>query len=187
VSPVPTRSRPGGPPVHTTRDINDPNSLQFLRECAPDLLVSAFFDQRLHETALTVPPHGCINIHPSLLPDFRGVDPVLQARLHRAELGVTVHFMTPVLDQGEILAQRSMPQEQRSSVFATTACLFGAGAELLVSQLERLGHGDHGSPQRAGGSYQSWPTRSDIRALRTGGGALLRLADFKLLRGRISA
>ena len=183
---VPTRHRPGGPPVHTTRNINDPISLTFLRECAPDLLVSAFFDQRLHEPALAVPASGCLNIHPSLLPDFRGVDPVLQARLHRAGLGVTVHRMTPVLDQGEILAQRSLSQDQHASVFATTASLFSAGAELLVSQLARLEHGDHGSPQRAGGSYQSWPTRSDIRALRAGGGALMRLADFKLLRGQIS-
>ena len=187
VSPVPTRSRPGGPPVHTTRDINDPSSLEFLRECGSDLLVSAFFDQRLHEAALAVPPRGCINIHPSLLPDFRGVDPVLQARLHRSTLGVTVHYMTPILDQGEILAQRSLAYDQHASVFATTASLFSAGAELLVSQLERVEHGEHGSPQRAGGSYQSWPTRAEVRALRAGGGALLRLADFKLLRRRIGA
>ena len=179
--------RPGSPPVHTTRDINDPVSLRFVRECAPDLLVSAFFDQRLREDVLATPARGCINIHPSLLPDFKGVDPVLQARLHRADLGVTVHYMTPVLDQGAILAQRSLAHDPRASVFATTASLFDAGAELLVSQVERLERGDHGSPQRPGGSYQSWPTRAEVRALRAGGGALLRLADFKLLRRRISA
>jgi methionyl-tRNA formyltransferase len=184
---LPARHRSGSAPVHTTRDINDPVSLQFVRECAPDLLVSAFFDQRLREPVLATPALGCINIHPSLLPDFRGVDPVLQARLHRADLGVTVHYMTPVLDQGAILAQRSLAHDPRASVFATTASLFSAGAELLVSQLERVEHGDHGSPQRAGGSYQSWPTRAEVRALRAGGGALMRLADFKLLRGRNSA
>jgi len=172
--------------VHTTPDINDPTSLKFLRHCTPDLLVSAFFDQRLHEAALAVPARGCINIHPSLLPDFRGVDPVLQARLHRASLGVTVHWMTPILDQGEILAQRAISPDERASVFATTAGLFSAGADLLASRLE-MDPGDHGSSQRAGGSYQSWPTRSDVRALRAGGGALMRLEDFKLLRGQISA
>jgi methionyl-tRNA formyltransferase len=183
---VPTRSRPGGPPVHITRDINDPVSLSFLSDCAPNLLVSAFFDQRLHEPALGVTSHGCLNIHPSLLPEFRGVDPVLQARLRGADVGVTVHYMTPVLDQGAILAQRPISPDDHASIFATTATLFSTGAELLVSQIERLQRSDRGSPQPSGGSYQSWPTRSDIRALRTGGGALLRLADFKLLLTRSS-
>lgn len=146
------------------------------------MLVSAFFDQRLHESALAAPARGCVNIHPSLLPDFRGVDPVLQARLHSANIGVTVHHMTPVLDQCEILDQRSMSYDEHASVFETTAALFSAGAELLVGQIERLQRGDCGSAQQPGGSYQSWPTRSDVRALRAAGGALMRLADFKLLR-----
>jgi methionyl-tRNA formyltransferase len=172
--------------VHTTPDINDPSSLKFLYGCAPDLIVSAFFDQRLHEPALAVPLRGCVNIHPSPLPDFRGVDPVLQAQLHRANVGVTVHYMTPVLDQGEILAQRSMSHDAYASVFETTAALFSEGAGLLVSQIERLQRGERGSPQQPGGSYQSWPTRMNVRALHSAGGALMRLADFKLLVARSS-
>jgi hypothetical protein len=57
---------------------------------------------------------------------------------------------------------------------------------LLAGRLERMEHGDPGSPQRSGGSYQSWPSRSDVRALRAGGGALMRLEDFKLLGRRVS-
>jgi methionyl-tRNA formyltransferase len=165
--------------VHTTPDINDPAALTFLRECRPDLLISAFFDQRLRESALAVPSRGCVNIHPSLLPSFKGVDPVLQARLRRAEVGVTVHYMTPVLDEGNILAQRPVAARDDASVFATTAALFSEGADLLVSQLERLERGERGSPQDSTGSYQSWPRRAEIRALRANGGALLRLGDFR--------
>jgi methionyl-tRNA formyltransferase len=176
---VPTRSRPGGMPVHTTPDINNAAALTFLRECAPDLLISAFFDQRLREPALAVPLRGCVNIHPSLLPSFKGVDPVLQARLRRAEVGVTVHYMTPVLDEGDILAQRPVAARDDASVFGTTAALFSEGAELLVSQLERLERGERGSPQGSTGSYQSWTRRAEIRALRADGGALLRLGDFR--------
>lgn len=179
ISCVPTHSRPGGPPVHTTSDINDPTSLKFLSDCAPDLLVSAFFDQRLHEPALATPSRGCVNIHPSPLPYFKGVDPVLQARLYRANVGVTVHYMTPELDQGDILAQRSMPHDEQASIFEMTATLFSEGAKLLIDQIERLARGDRGTPQESGGSYQSWPTRKEVRALCSDGGALMRVADFR--------
>ena len=180
---VPTRTHPGGIPVHTTGDINDPRALRFLVDCAADLLISAFFDQRLHEAALAVPTRGCVNIHPSLLPSFKGVDPVLQARLRQADVGVTVHYMTAGLDEGEILTQRSMSVREGASIFETTAVLYREGAELLASQIGRLERREHGTPQDTAGSYQSWPTRSEIRALRALGGVLTRLSDFdRLLR-----
>jgi methionyl-tRNA formyltransferase len=175
---VPLRTRRKGIPVHTTRDINDADGLSFLRGCAPDLIVSAFFDQRLQEAVLSVPARGCINIHPSLLPSFRGVDPVLQARLHRlAPLGVTVHYMTPALDTGNILVQGTMTVPERASIFETTALLYCEGAGLLVSQIDGVESGVTGTPQRAGSSYQSWPTRDDIRGLRALGSVLIRLTD----------
>jgi methionyl-tRNA formyltransferase len=165
--------------VHTTRDINDPAALQFLRNCTPDLLISAFFDQRLREAALAVPGRASINIHPSLLPDFKGVDPVLQARLQGAGFGVTVHYMTPALDEGAILDQRSVATSQEASIFEISASLFQSGAELLISQIERVARGIGGSPHSSGGSYQSWPSREEVRALRARGGTLMRLSDFK--------
>jgi methionyl-tRNA formyltransferase len=176
---VPLLTSRGGLPVHTTADINGPEALEFLRDCNPELLVSAFFDQRLREPALAVAKLGCLNIHPSLLPAFKGVDPVLQARLQGVGYGVTVHYMTPVLDSGAILAQRDLAAGEAESIFATTAHCFHAGAELLVTEIDRVARGQVGVPQNALGSYQSWPSRSDIRALRAAGGALIRLSDLR--------
>jgi methionyl-tRNA formyltransferase len=176
---VPTRSCRGGMPVHTTPDVNGPEALRFLTDCTADLLVSAFFDQRLHEAALAIPTRGCVNIHPSLLPSFKGVDPVLQARVQQAGVGVTVHYMTPQLDAGEILVQRPIALREGASIFETTAVLFRAGAELLVAEIGRLERREHGRPQDSAGSYQSWPERREIRALHGLGGALIRLSDFK--------
>jgi methionyl-tRNA formyltransferase len=182
---VPTRTRPGGVPVHTTRDINDAEGIQFLQGCKPDLLISAFFDQRLEASALAVPSAGCVNIHPSLLPEFKGVDPVLQARIQEADpIGVTVHRMVPTLDAGDILAQRSMAFPPGASVFEVTAGLFREGAELLAGQFERLARAERGTPQQSGGSYQSWPTRSELRVLRSMGGRLIRFADLRGMLGR---
>lgn len=176
-------------PVHTTRDLNDERGLRFLRECAPDVLVSAFFDQRLHEQALGIPRHGCVNIHPSLLPAFRGVDPVLQARLQgRRHMGVTVHYMTPALDAGNLLAQQAIDTGDSASIFETTTLLFDRGARLLTREaLARIEDGDPGTPQPPGGSYESWPTPAEIRMLRAGGWSLLRLSDFRSIsRGHLS-
>ena len=169
-------------PIHTTRDLNSPEGLKFLARCAPDLLVSAFFDQRLGEAVLAVPARGCVNIHPSCLPEFRGVDPVLQARLARADsLGVTLHWMTPRLDEGAILAQQPLALPARASVLEATAALFAAGAELLAANVGRIARRDPGAPQTAAGSYQSWPTRGEVRALRALGIPLMRGADLTTL------
>lgn len=176
---VPSRTRPNGIRVHTTPDINRSESLEFLRDRRPELLVSAFFDQRLQEPALAVATFGCLNIHPSLLPDFKGVDPVLQSRLQGAESGATVHYMTPVLDSGAILAQEPVALHEGTSVFAATARCFRTGAELLVREIDRVAHGQAGVPQPAPGSYHGWPSRADISALYARGSALIRLSDLR--------
>jgi methionyl-tRNA formyltransferase len=188
VGAVPTRSVTPGLRVFKTRNINDAEVLQFLSACAPDLLVSAFFNQRLHAATLALPKCGCVNIHPSLLPDAKGVDPVFQTLLPPGPslLGVTVHFMSSKLDAGRIIAQRSFDGRAGSSVFATTALLFREGAELLAAALEQIVGGSTGAPQSGAGSYQSWPTPQEVRVLHASGGALLRFADLtRLVRGRL--
>lgn len=187
VGAVPTRSVTPGLRVFKTRNINDAEALRFLSACAPDLLVSAFFNQRLHAATLALPKCGCVNIHPSLLPDAKGVDPVFQALLPGASpLGVTVHFMSAEVDAGSIIAQRLVGRKPGSSVFATTALLFREGAELLAVALEQIARGSTGTPQSSAGSYQSWPTRRDVRVLHASGVALLRFADLtRLVRGKL--
>lgn len=176
---VPTRTRELGIPVHTTRDLNAADGLSFLRARAPDVLISAFFDQRLNAATLGIPRHGGVNIHPSLLPSFKGVDPVLQARLRGvARIGVTVHYMTPELDCGTILAQRAFAPPAGSSIFAATARLFREGAQLLTAETDRIGRGDPGVPQPDPGDYQSWPSPREIRALRGTGTVLIRASDL---------
>ena len=166
-------------PVLRTRDLNSTAGLQFLARTSPDLLVSAFFDQRLGPAALAVPTRGCVNVHPSLLPEFRGVDPVLQARLARAEaLGVTVHWMTARLDEGSVLAQQPVSPPAQASLFACTATLFREGAELLARSLGRIAQRERGAAQRSGGSYQSWPSPAEVRALRALGIPLIRFVDL---------
>lgn len=171
----------------TTRDLNDAEGRAFLVACAPDLLISSFFNQRLALETLAVPTLACLNIHPSLLPDAKGVDPVFQSLLHGGPpLGVTVHFMNPEFDAGQILAQQPVEPRRGASVFETTALLYRDGAELLARVLDRVVAGERGAAQSGPGSYQSWPTAAQTAALRRQGGALLRFMDFvRLARGRL--
>jgi methionyl-tRNA formyltransferase len=192
---VPTRDAPGTP-VYTTRNLNDAEGLQFLAACEPDLLVSAYFNQLLHAPALALPKLGCLNIHPALLPEAKGVDPVFQSQLNGTPpLGVTVHFMSPEFDAGQIVAQRPLEARRSSleagqistavahrSVFAITAQLFREGAELLANAIESIANGATGTPQSGAGSYQSWPTPGEVRQLRARGGALVRFADLTRFR-----
>jgi methionyl-tRNA formyltransferase len=171
----------------TTRDLNDPEGRAFLAACAPDLLVSSFFNHRLRSETLAIPTLACLNIHPSLLPDAKGVDPVFQSLLHGGPpLGVTVHFMSPEFDAGRILAQQPVEARPGASVFELTALLYRTGAELLASAVLRVAAGDRGTAQSAPGTYQSWPTAAETAALRRQGGALLRFMDLvRLMRGSL--
>jgi methionyl-tRNA formyltransferase len=182
-------SLPGDPPPRrlTTRDLNDPEGRAFLAACAPQLLVSSFFNQRLRAETLAVPTVASLNIHPSLLPDAKGVDPVFQSLLHGGPaLGVTVHFMNPEFDAGQILAQQPVEARPGASVFELTALLYRVGAELLASAVIRVAAGDKGLAQPGAGTYQSWPTAAETAALRRRGGALLRFMDLiRLARARL--
>ena len=160
-----------GIPVHATRDVNDAASRAFVERLAPDLIVTAFFNQRVGSWTRGV------NLHPSLLPALRGTDPVFRA-LARGErrLGVTLHRLAPELDAGDIIARREAPLVEGESVLGATTRLYALGARLLIESLAQL---DSGSPQPPSSDYASWPTRDEVARLRASGVRLLRLRDLR--------
>lgn len=162
----------GGLPVHATRDINDGASRAFMERLAPDLVVSAFFNQRIGSWAAGV------NLHPSLLPALRGVDPVFYAFLRgERRLGVTLHRLAPELDEGAIVAQREAPLVEGESVLGATLRLYRMGAALLLESLETIRTGSvHAQPP--GGDYASWPTRAQVAQARARGIRLVRARDL---------
>ena len=168
-----------GIPVLGTRDINAPEGLDFVTGLHPDVLVSAFFNQRIGAAVLAAPRVLAVNIHPSLLPDFRGVDPVFFARLRGApRLGVTLHRLDTGFDTGDILRQVPLAAPTNDSVLRTTASLFALGGRLLATLLTNPAGAAQGYPQSGPGSYDSWPTPVEVRDLRRAGVPLLRPADL---------
>ncbi|MBN1995741.1 MAG: methionyl-tRNA formyltransferase [Anaerolineae bacterium] len=102
----------------------------------PGLIVVAAFGQILRKNVLALPPHGCINIHASLLPRWRGAAPVIAAlRAGDTTTGVTLMQMDEGLDTGPIIAQRAMPITAAHTGGTLTAELAQLGATLLVETL----------------------------------------------------
>ena len=162
------RLRARGVPVLRSKDINRERA--WIERLAPDLVVSAFFNHLIGAPVLAAARYGAVNIHPSLLPALKGVDPVFYARLlDRPVLGVSVHRVTPVLDGGNLLAQEELPLLPRESVLAATARLYGQGALLLLESLDAIAAGAPGAPQAGEGSYFSWPSRAQVAELRRKG------------------
>jgi len=178
-APVALRARRAGIVLRATRCVNDADSLAFVRSCAPDLLVSAFFDQHIGDELSGTPALGAVNIHPSPLPRDRGVDPVFFAMLRgERNLGVTLHRIVPAWDAGPILATESVHREADESVLRATARLYDRGGVLLGRHLDALAAGDPGAAQGDEGCYDSWPTREQVAALRGKGLSLAHASDL---------
>lgn len=99
-----------GVPCHTNLRVGSGAGFDLLRGYEPDLILMTGFDQILREPVLTLPRLGAINLHPSLLPDFRGADPIQAVLLEGvARTGVTFHYAVPEIDAGNILVQAAYP------------------------------------------------------------------------------
>lgn len=125
-----------GVPVIQPEKLRQPEAMEQLRTWNPDLIVVAAFGQILREDVLELPRYGCINVHASLLPRWRGAAPINAAILHGdEETGVTIMQMDVGLDTGPMLAKRSIRltrDDTAGSVFETLSTL---GADLLIDIL----------------------------------------------------
>ena len=111
-----------------------PEAVAHLRTLAPDLAVVAAYGQILSPAVLAIPPHGCLNVHASLLPRHRGAAPVVGALLAGdTETGVTIMLMDAGLDTGPLLAQARTPITPDETGGALTERLARLGADLLVA------------------------------------------------------
>lgn len=129
-------------PVFQPAKMRDGEALGYLRELDPELIVVAAYGKILPSEILDYPVKGCINVHSSLLPKYRGAAPINWAILNgEAVTGVTIMHMVPALDAGDIIAQASTPIGADETAPTLTARLAELGAELLVSAVEAIGAG----------------------------------------------
>ncbi|GIK38812.1 MAG: methionyl-tRNA formyltransferase [Chloroflexota bacterium] len=135
-SPVKRLAQSAGLKVLQPETLKDEAAVAELAALEPDLMVVAAFGQILRQNVLTLPLYGCINIHASLLPRWRGAAPVAAAiRAGDAETGVTLMLMDTGLDTGPMLARRSVPITPQHTAGTLTAELAEVGAALLLETL----------------------------------------------------
>jgi len=125
-----------GMPVMQPEKLKESDAMEQLHVWKPDLIVVAAFGQILRKDVLELPRFGCVNVHASLLPRWRGAAPINAAILHGdEETGVTIMQMDVGLDTGPMLSKRSIrikPDDTAGSVFETLSTL---GADLLLETL----------------------------------------------------
>lgn len=123
-------------PVIQPVRLREPSAFAQLQAWQPDVIIVAAFGQILRPEVLNLPPYGCLNVHASLLPRWRGAAPIQAALLHGDEItGVTIMKMDPGVDTGAILSQASLPIEPQDTAGSLSSKLAELGATLLLETL----------------------------------------------------
>jgi len=126
-------------PVLQPPKIKDPAFLETLKQLRPDLIVVAAFGQILPKDVLDFPPLGCINVHPSLLPRYRGAAPLNWTLIYgERRTGVTIMYMDEGLDTGDILLQEETPVAPEETFGHLHDRLALMGADLLLQTIQLL-------------------------------------------------
>jgi methionyl-tRNA formyltransferase len=130
-------------PVMQPASLKEAGVVEQLTGLHPDIIVVAAFGQILPRSVLGIPRFGCINVHPSLLPRFRGASPVASAILAGDEFtGVTIMLMDEGLDTGPILARAQIPVSAQDTTGSLTTKLSLIGARLLQEVLSYWSRGE---------------------------------------------
>ncbi|MBQ8305029.1 MAG: methionyl-tRNA formyltransferase [Blautia sp.] len=125
-----------GIPVYQPRKVRDAAFIETLKELAPDLIVVSAFGQIIPKEILDMPRYGCLNIHGSLLPKYRGAAPIQWALIDgEKETGVTIMRMGEGLDTGDMISRKVVPITPEDTGGSLFDKLASAGAELLVETI----------------------------------------------------
>ena len=166
-------------PVFAPEEINHPMWVEKIRESRPDILFSFYYRQLIQSEILDIPKAGCLNLHGSLLPKYRGKAPINWVLVNgEGETGVTLHYMTPRPDDGDIVAQERITMSDDDTAFTLHRKAAQAAEKLLDEILPRIKSGsapripqDHGQAtyfagrRPADGEIDWFKTAREIRNL----------------------
>lgn len=129
-------------PVYQPVKARDPEFVGLLSELAPEVIVVAAFGQLLPKSILDIPPCGCVNIHASLLPKYRGASPIQYAVIDgEKESGITTMMMAEGLDTGDMLDREVIALEEKETGGSLHDKLSAIGGELILKTLKKIEDG----------------------------------------------
>lgn len=129
-------------PVFQPLRAREEGFIQVLRDLNPDVCVVIAFGQILPKAILDIPPYGCVNIHASLLPQYRGAAPLQWVVLEgETETGITTMMMDVGMDTGDMLEKLTVPMDVKETYGSVHDKLSILGGDLIVSTLEKIENG----------------------------------------------
>lgn len=138
-TPVKAEAASRGIPVLQPNKLRDPEAVAALAAYQPDLIVTAAYGQILPKAVLELPGNGCVNVHGSLLPKYRGGAPIQHAVMNGETVtGVTIMYMAAGIDTGDMISRVEVAIEEDDTAGTMFDKLAAAGAELLRRTLPRL-------------------------------------------------
>lgn len=165
-TPVKEAALKHGLPVLQPQRMRAPEAVEELAALSPDLIVTAAYGQILPAAVLEMPKYGCLNVHGSLLPKYRGGAPIQRSIINgEKETGITLMYMAEGLDTGDMIAKAVLPIEDEDTSGSVFSKLSIAGAKLLIEQLPRVldGTADRIPQKEEDSSYARNLTREDER------------------------
>ncbi len=128
--------------VYQPTTLRSEESAELIKSLAPDMIVVAAYGKILPESILTIPPLGCINVHGSLLPKYRGAAPIQRSIIDgETETGVTIMYMDVGLDTGDMLAKKAVKIDENDNFETIHDKLADEGARLLLETIEAIENG----------------------------------------------
>ena len=129
-------------PVYQPVKLREEENVQIIRDYQPDAIVVAAYGQILPESILNIPQYGCINIHASLLPKYRGAAPIEWTIINgETESGVTTMYMAKGLDTGDMIDKAEVVLDKKETAGSLHDKLMVLGADLLLKTLKKLEDG----------------------------------------------
>ena len=126
-------------PVFQPKRVRAPESIEAIRAMQPEVIVVAAYGQILPKEILALPKYGCVNIHASLLPAYRGAAPINWAIINgETRTGITIMQMDEGMDTGAVLLQEGIPIDPRDTAGGVTEKLSELGSWLIVDALSRI-------------------------------------------------
>ena len=162
--PVKVAALAHGIPVYQPETLKNNAIADLLAQVQPELIAVAAYGKILPEYVLNFPKFGCLNVHASLLPKYRGAAPINRCIMEGAsETGVTIMYMEKGLDTGDMLLWESTPIRDEDNAESLHDRLAEIGARLLVQTLEQLPHLTPVKQDDAAHTYAPMLNKSDCR------------------------
>ncbi|MBL7156536.1 MAG: hypothetical protein ISS92_00090 [Candidatus Omnitrophica bacterium] len=152
-------------PVFPVQNVNSDDFIYVLKnKIKPDLIVSIAFSQKLRDSVIKIPKHGCINLHSGKLPHYRGMLPTFWALVNNEKTtAVTLHYINEKIDQGNIIVQLDIDIDHDDTLCSLLAKNKLKGLDVLIMGIDCIRRGRVKTIKNdpSDGSYFSFPTKKD--------------------------